>query len=143
MKRYVLLLLAISALAICLFACAKKSAQDKLNEAQAALERQEPLDAIIKAKEVIRDYPDDQAALDAHMLLAQCYYMSRDLDRCREHLKAVIDKLGLADPRAHIALENTLTTYLVERKYDAATTVVTNAMSQLAAAATCQHIPKA
>lgn len=129
MIRYLTLFLMVSALAVGFFCCAKKSPQDKLYEARLALEKQEPLDAIIKAKEIIRDYPDDPAALDAHMLLAQCYYMSRELEQCRAHLKIVMDTLGLGNPKGQVALENTITTYLVEGNYDAGTTVVLNAMS--------------
>ncbi len=131
MNRYAALLLVVSILAAFFISCAKKSPEDKLYEAQLALEKQEPLDAIIKAKEVIRDYPDDPAALDAHLLLADCYYWSRDLEQCRNHLNIVIEKLGLSNPKAQEALENTLTTYLIEGRHDAATTVVLNAMSKI------------
>ncbi len=131
MNRYVVLLLVVSVLVAFFISCAKKSPEDKLYEAQLALEKQETLDAIIKAKEVIRDYPDDPVALDAHLLLASCYYFSRDLEQCREHLNVVIEKLGLSNPKAQEALENTLTTYLIEGRHDAGTTIVLNAMSKI------------
>ncbi len=131
MNRYAALLLVVSVLAAFFISCAKKSPEDKLYEAQLALEKQEPLDAIIKAKEVIRDYPDDPVALDAHLLLANCYYFSRDLEQCREHLNVVIEKLGLSNAKAQKALENTLTSYLIEGRHDVATTVVLNAMSKI------------
>ena len=98
--------------------CAKKTPQDKLEEARQALRKKDVLAAIIILEEILEKYPDDPAADDAHILLAEANYASGDMETCRKHLDAIINKYGLTHPKGAMCFFNKLVTYQKLKQWD-------------------------
>lgn len=98
--------------------CAKKTPQDKLNEAMEALRKKDVLAAIIILEEILEKYPDDPVADDAHILLAEANFVSNDIETCRKHLDAVINKYGVNNPKGNLCFFNKLVTYQKFKQWD-------------------------
>ncbi|MEO8376482.1 MAG: tetratricopeptide repeat protein [Candidatus Sumerlaeota bacterium] len=83
-------------------ACKKKTAADRMKDAEQLLqEKQVPL-AMITLKDIIEQYPDDPATNDARFTLAQVYVgqgRKEYIPNAIELLKAVHKSLGFADER--------------------------------------------
>ncbi len=88
--------------------CKKKTAEDRLKEAQQLLaERQTPL-AVLKIKDLITEFPDDPVVTDARMALAQIYLQlgrKENIQNAVEQLQAIHDKLGFGDDRGYTAYQ--------------------------------------
>lgn len=98
--------------------CAKKTPQDKLREAEQALQKRDILAAVIILEEIIEKHAQEPVADDARILLARANYLSGDFESCRQLLGMILKKYGAADPRGIIAFNITLGTFAQERKYD-------------------------
>lgn len=113
--------LAILLLALALAAgCRKKSADERLEEIDLLFRQGNMISAVLKAKELIRELPEDPAALDARAMLAQYYLSTGDPDRALEFLEEIYKPLGILDPRGAQSFSMTLQILGRQENYDKA-----------------------
>lgn len=108
-------------LAFATAACGKKTPEDKLAEAQQLLEqRQTPL-AILKLRDLIREHPEEDAAIDARFGLAMIYTQlgrEENIEAARDLYQELYDMLGVRDERGFHALTQIISFKLEEERYD-------------------------
>jgi tetratricopeptide (TPR) repeat protein len=93
--------------------CAKKTPEEKLQEAAESLQKRDPLGAIVLAHEVLRENTTGTLALQARWLLFQCYSADRNIKECRRVLNEIIDQVGLRQPEGQNAAAMKIQTYSV------------------------------
>ncbi len=111
--------------------CAKKTPQDKLQEAQQALAKKDILSAIIILEEIVEQHPEDPAADEARILLAQANLISGDSQIAIQHLDYILKKHGLLSPHGNIAFNLKLAAYEQEKQYDEALTFLASVKEDL------------
>jgi len=99
-----------------LVACAKQTPEHKLQQAQEALMKRDPLGAIVLAHEVLRENTTGSIALQARQLLFNCHYAGRDIKACRLVLNDIITQMGLGDPSGQAAAQWKIQTYVAVRQ---------------------------
>jgi len=92
-------------------ACAKKTPEQKLTEAEASLQKRDPLGAIILAHEVLRENTTGPLALRARKLLVNCHLRGGDIKACRLALNEIISQVGLDNPEGQAAAQMKIQTY--------------------------------
>lgn len=109
-------------LAIIIFflGCAKKTPEQKLEEALTSLRNQDMLGAIIKLKNITKEHQNTPAAAQAFFFLGGCYEMQGDLDEARKNYDEAIKKVSHGDPIGQQAFQMKIGTYMKEKKYDEA-----------------------
>lgn len=80
--------------------CRKKTAEDRLREVDDLFQKRNLVGAVLKCRDLIRDYPTDPAANEARIRLAAYYFQTGDYDRTHEYLEQVYNQMGLTDGRA-------------------------------------------
>ncbi len=105
-------------LAVATTACRKKTPDEKFQEAQELFQEGKVVNAVLKAKELIKEHPDDPAAYEARIQLAFYYLQTGDPERAHEYLKEVYEGLGVRDPRGFGALELDLRIYRMQEQVD-------------------------
>ena len=135
--RLIRLMLVFTLFAGALFAasCGKKTPEDKLVEAQKLLqERQTPL-AILKLRDLIREHPNEDAAIDARFGLASIYQQlgrEENIAAAQELYVDLYRMLGVKDNRGFQALSQVIGMKLGEDDFDAAFTLMDEAIDGMA-----------
>lgn len=126
-------------LSLCLLAmtgCGKKSPEDQLQEAMQLLEqRQTPL-AIIKLRDIISEYPDGDAAIEARFGLASVYTQlgrEENMEDALELYQELYEMLGIRDGRGFEALGQSVQLKLRQEKFDDALALMDGAVEDSAA----------
>jgi len=96
--------------------CAKKTPEQKLRDAVAALQKRDPFGAIMLANEVLRENTTGPVALQARALLVQCHMASNDIRACRLVLNDIMDQVGLETPEGQAAAYQKIRTYEIVRQ---------------------------
>lgn len=88
-------LLFVLSLILLAVACAKKTPEEKLQEAMEARARRDPLGAIILANEIVQDNTTGPVVLQARQLLVECYIDDKRFGEAHRVLDAILDSVGL------------------------------------------------
>ncbi|MCC5877868.1 MAG: tetratricopeptide repeat protein [Candidatus Sumerlaeia bacterium] len=114
--------------------CGQKTPEDKLEEAQKLLqERQTPL-AILKLRDLIREHPEEDAAIDARFGLAMIYTQlgrEENLEAARDLYQQLYDMLGVRDQRGLEAFSQLIVSKLEEENFDAAFAMIDTVIEEL------------
>jgi len=111
MKRAVETLCLLLAVAALVFSCAKKTPEEKLQEAVDAFRKRDPLGAIVLAHEILQENTTGPVALKARWLLFNCYASDRNWKECRRVLNEILDQTGLDRPEGQQAARLKIWTY--------------------------------
>jgi tetratricopeptide (TPR) repeat protein len=114
-------------------ACAKKTPKEKLADAFEALQKNDPLGAIVQANDVLREVSSGTVAIQARALLFNCYFRNRHFKECHRVLGEILDETGLDNADGTWAARMKLRTYEEARL---TTDALTQARSFLEAATT-------
>ena len=112
-------LLAVSLL-LTMGGCARRTPEERLTKAMQAMQQRDTLTAMLEIQELLKKYPDDPSAVDAHMLLAQVYYMDQRPDDAIAEIKGVLDKVSQKDPRGREAMRGYLALLQQTKRFDEA-----------------------
>jgi tetratricopeptide (TPR) repeat protein len=96
--------------------CAKKTPEQKYQEAEQAFQKGDPLGAIVLAHEILRDNTTGPLALQARQLLFSCHWRGRDIKACRLVLNDIITQMGLNNPSGQTAAHLKIQTYEIVRQ---------------------------
>jgi len=102
------------------FSCAKKTPEEKFQDAVDALQKRDPLGAIILAHEILRENTSGTLALRARWLLFECYALDRNFKECGRVLNEVIDQAGLDSDDGQQAARYKIDIYAATRQTTAA-----------------------
>jgi len=106
------------------FSCARKTPEQKLQDAKSSLQKQDLLGAIIKLKNLIKEHPESPASAEAYRLLGECYEIQGDFEEARKNYDNVVKKLTHGDPRGQQAFAKRIYLLLREKKHDEAITAI-------------------
>ncbi len=103
-----LLALGIAFSFLLLAGCRKKSPDERLEEINSLFQQGNLPAGVLKAKQLIEQFPDDPASYDARMMLAGYYASTGDPQRAQEYLEDVYKALGIEDQRGGEAFGNAI-----------------------------------
>lgn len=131
----VVLMTSILLVAFLVSGCGRKTPEDKLAEAQQLLqERQTPL-AILKLRDLIREHPDEDAAIDARFGLAMIYTQlgrEENLEAARDLYRQLYEMLGVRDERGLEAFSQLIMAKLEKENFDGAFEMIDKVIDDLA-----------
>jgi len=111
--------------------CRKKTPEDRLTQIKDLFTQQKFVEAVLKAKELIREVPDDPASYEARGALAYYYFQTGDPDRSHEYLEQIYRGLGMKDMRAIQALMQDVQIYQMQEDYKAGVAIVDEALETI------------
>jgi len=120
LQRVVLGMLVVSLALTAGTGCRKKTPDERLQEIQDLFRDQKIVNAVLKSKELIRDFPDDPAAYEARAALAFYYFQTGDPERAHEYLEQIYRGLGLLDYRGFGAVLQDAEIYQMQEDYETA-----------------------
>ncbi|MBX7245859.1 MAG: hypothetical protein K1X53_10190 [Candidatus Sumerlaeaceae bacterium] len=100
--------------------CNRKTPQERLEKAMSQMQQGDSLGAMLEAKEVVTKFPEDPAAIQAHMILATVYANDRRPDEALAEYQLVIDKVSQKTPLGKTALQQTLALLKSSKRFDEA-----------------------
>lgn len=102
------------------YSCAKKTSEEKYQDAVESFRRRDSLGAIILAHEILREETSGTLALRARWLLVRCHINDYNFRECHRVLKEIIDQTGLDQAEGQEAARWKIRTYEVTRETTAA-----------------------
>lgn len=102
-------------------ACSSKTEEERLAEAQKALEERNIIGAELMLKDFLEKFPDSPNAMRARFDLSQAYFMDKDFVKCRELLDEIVSLAGGLNTQTGLnAATLKLDTFLAENRPDLA-----------------------
>jgi tetratricopeptide (TPR) repeat protein len=123
-QRYAAVIIISLAFAIMFAGCQRRTPEDRLQKAQTLYQQRDLLGATFETKELIKRFPDDPRAVDAHLLLSQIYFQERRFDDAVTELKIVLNKLSQRDQRGQFALRGLLEALQQQKRFKEALEVI-------------------
>jgi tetratricopeptide (TPR) repeat protein len=91
--------------------CAKKTAEDKFNEAVQSYQQRDALNAVVLATEILQEQTTGPLAMKTRVLLYNIYLGNRDYKGARTMLDEIINARGLNSPEGQEAARRRIETY--------------------------------
>lgn len=96
--------------------CAKKTPEEKIQDAIDLLQKRDPLGAIVLAHEVLRENTTGPLALQARAVLLRCYMSERNFKESHRVLDEILTEVGLDRPEGQFAARTKIDTFLATRE---------------------------
>lgn len=122
--RHCAALLACAIIAALLAGCSQKTPEERFQKAVSLLQQRDSLGAMLEAKDLIKKYPTDPFAMQAHMLLAEVNMIDQRPDDAIAEYRIVLDGLPQSDDMGRIALRNLIGVLRDGKRYDEALTLI-------------------
>jgi len=103
--------------------CKRKTPQDRLDDARELIQESQVSIGILKLGDLVSTYPDDPAAIDARLTLAEVHMRSGqrgNMEKAIKELTAVYEKLGFTDQRGLMAHRTVTNIYFQLGEFDKA-----------------------
>src|SRR4051812_41108547 len=88
--------------------CNRRTPEERLQKVGEFLQQNDTLSAEVEAKKIVEKNPDDPAAVQARLLLAQIYTRDQRLDEAVAELEPILDKVSQKDPMGQTVLKSYL-----------------------------------
>ncbi|MCX7018734.1 MAG: tetratricopeptide repeat protein [Candidatus Sumerlaeota bacterium] len=112
--------------------CSRRTPEERLEKAALAIKQRDTLTAMLELQELIKKYPDDPRAIDAHYLLAQVYFSDQRADDAIGELKIVLDKSTQKDEAGQAALRSYLSVLAQTKRFEEAKKLIDEYLARYA-----------
>src|SRR5881394_449686 len=103
--RFRMIKIALVAGCAMLAGCSSRTPEERIQKAVELAQTRDMLGATLELRELIKKYPDDPRAVDAHLMLAQIAMQDKNPDGAVAETDEVLSKVTQKDPRGKQALQ--------------------------------------